>query len=55
MNFIGAARELKNLYTHLGNAHTELAINKFCADQGIQWSFPPEHALQFGVGFGKQQ
>ena len=45
---MGAARELKDLYTHLGNAKTEHAINKFCADQGIQWSFVPEHTPHFG-------
>ena len=47
-NFVGAARELKDFYTHLGNAQTELTIDKFCADQGIQWSFAPEHALHIG-------
>ena len=31
-NFMGAARELKDLYTHLGNAQTEHVIDKFCAD-----------------------
>ena len=39
--------ELKDLYTHLGNAQTEHAIDKFCADQGIQCSFVPEHAPHF--------
>ena len=48
MNFVGAARELKDLCTHLGNAQTELAIDNFCADQGIQWSFAPKHAPHFG-------
>ena len=36
MNLVGAARELKDLYTHLENAQTEHAIHKFCAVQGIQ-------------------
>ena len=31
-NFVGAARELKNPYMHLGNARAEHAIDKFCAD-----------------------
>ena len=44
---MGAARELKDLYTHLGNAQTEHVICKFCVDQGIQWSFVPEHAPHF--------
>ena len=47
-NFVGAARELKELYTHLGNAQSEHVISKFCADQGVQWSFAPEHAPHFG-------
>ena len=46
-NFVGAARELKVLYTHLGNAQTENAIDHLCANQGIQWSFAPEHAPHF--------
>ena len=46
-NFVGGARELKDLYIHLGNTRTEHAINRFCADQGIQWSFAPERAPQF--------
>ena len=45
---MGAARELKDLYTHLGNAQTKHAIDKFCADQGTLWSFVPEHAPHFG-------
>ena len=47
-NFMGAGRELKDLYTHLGNALTEHAIDKFCANQSIQWSFAPEHVPHFG-------
>ena len=47
-NFMGAARELKDLYAYLGNAQTEHAIDKFRADQGIQRSFAPEHAPHFG-------
>ena len=34
-NFVGAVKEWKDLYTHLGNAQTEHTIDKFCADQGI--------------------
>ena len=39
---------MKDLYTHLGNAQIEHAINQFSADQGIQWIFVPEHAPHFG-------
>ena len=53
MDFMGASRELKNIYAHLGNAQTEHAIDKSCTDRGIQWSFAPEHAAHF-VGFGKR-
>ena len=45
---MGAAKELKDLYTHLGNAQTEHVIDKFCVDQGIQWSFAPEHVPHLG-------
>ena len=51
-NFMGAARELKDLYTctctYLENAQIEHVIDKFCANQGIQWSFAPEYVAQFG-------
>ena len=47
-NFVGAARVLKDLCAHLENAQTEYAIDHFCADQGIQWSFASEHAPHFG-------
>ena len=52
-NFMGAAREFNDLYTHLGYAQTEHAIDKFCVDEGIQWSFVPEHAPTL-VGYGKR-
>ena len=45
---------LKNMYTHLGKAQTELAIDNFCADQGIKWSLLV-NIHQTLVGFGKRQ
>ena len=48
MNFVGAAKELKNLYTHFRNEQTKHAIDRFCVDQGIRWSFAPEHAPHLG-------
>ena len=47
-NYVGAARELKDFYTHLKNAQTEHAIDHFCTDQDIQRSFAPEHAPHSG-------
>ena len=47
MNFVGAARELKDLYTHLRSAQIEPENDKFCADQGVQWRFALEHAPHF--------
>ena len=46
--FVGAARELKDLYTHLRNPQTEFGIEEFCGDQGMQWSFAPEHVPHLG-------
>ena len=51
-NIMGATRELKDLCTYLGNGQTENAIDKFCADLVIQWSFAPEHAPHFGGLWG---
>ena len=47
-NFVGAAKELKDLYSYLKNSQVELAINKYCSDQDIQWTHIPEHAPHFG-------
>lgn len=47
-NFVGAARELKELYAHLRVAETQDSISSFCSKQGIEWCFTPEHAPHFG-------
>ena len=47
-NFVGAARELKDLYAHLSVAETQDCISAFCSRQGIEWCFTPEHAPHFG-------
>ena len=39
---------MNNLHTLLGNAQTEHVIDKFYVDQGIEWSFVPQHAPHFG-------
>ena len=46
-NFVGAARELKNLYAHLGKTQMEHAIDTFCADLHL-------NMLHISVGYGKQ-
>ena len=53
-NFVGVARELKDIYTHLGNAQRELVINMFCADQSIVWVLLL-NMLHTLVGFRKRQ
>ena len=47
-NFVGAARELKELYVHLRATETQGFITAFCSQQGIEWCFTPEHAPHFG-------
>ena len=47
-NFVGAARELKELYTFLRNQDGQKTIADFCSTQGIQWKFTPELAPNFG-------
>ena len=47
-NFVGAARELKELYAYLRNAENQNSIATLCSQQGIEWTFTPEHAPHFG-------
>ena len=47
-NFIGAARQLNELYTFLKEKKTTEVISRFCSDQSITWDFIPEHAPHFG-------
>ena len=47
-NFVGAARELKELYAHLKINKTQDQVTSFCSQQGIKWCFTPEHAPHFG-------
>ena len=43
MNFVGVARELKELYAYLRvNAETHDCIFVFCSQQGIEWCFTPK-------------
>ena len=47
-NFVGASRELKNLYEFLRKPDTQQTISDFCTSQTIRWKFIPEHAPHFG-------
>ncbi len=47
-NFVGAARELKELFQFLAESRTQEVISGFCSSNGIQWKFIPEHAPHFG-------
>ena len=47
-NFVGAARDLKELADFLENQKTQHEVSQFCSDQLIKWKFIPEHAPHFG-------
>ena len=47
-NFVGAARELKELYNFLHDLKTQQAVSEYCTCQKIQWKFIPEHSPHFG-------
>ena len=47
-NFIGSARELKELHEFLSDLKTQRDISEFCTLQSIQWKFIPERAPHFG-------
>ena len=47
-NFVGAARELKDLHEFCKHQGTKDSIANFCAEQSINWHFTPEHAPHFG-------
>ena len=47
-NFVGAARELKELSGFLQEKKTQDVISQFCSSQSIEWKFIPERAPHFG-------
>lgn len=47
-NFVGAARELKELGDFLSLQKVHGSISNFCSSQSIEWRFIPEHAPHFG-------
>ena len=47
-NFVGANREIKEMYDFLKEQRTRGEISDFCSPQNIQWKFIPERAPHFG-------
>ena len=47
-NFVGAAKEIKELVKFLESQKAQGEISSFCSVQNIQWRFIPEHAPHFG-------
>ncbi len=47
-NFVGAAREIKELYHFLQEQRTQDAVASFLSAQNITWKFIPQHAPHFG-------
>ena len=47
-NFVGAKRELIDLYKFLAQEYHQEMITDFCTSQSIEWHFIPEHGPHFG-------
>ena len=47
-NFVGAKRELKELYQFLEQGKPQGILSDFCASRNIEWRFIPEHGPHFG-------
>ena len=47
-NFVGAAQELIDVHKFHSQREMKDLITHFCAEQGIDWKFTPEHAPHFG-------
>ena len=47
-NFIGADRELREMYQFMNQKLTNSVVSDFCSTQGITWHFTPERAPHFG-------
>ena len=48
-NFVGADRELQEMYQFMSQEKTKAVVSEFCSMQGITWNFIPERAPNFGV------
>ena len=52
-NFVGADRELREMYKFMKRKQTEATISEFCSTQNITWKFIPEHtSLRRALGSG---
>ena len=47
-NFVGAAREIRELVKFLETQKAQATISEFCSTQNIRWEFIPERAPHFG-------
>ena len=47
-NFVGASRQLKELFDFLNQQESDQIVSNFCSSQGIRWDFVPERAPHFG-------
>ena len=47
-NFVGAAREIKELFQFLHERETQRVVTDFLSSQNIKWKFIPQHAPHFG-------
>ena len=47
-NFIGAAREMKDLFKLLKDSRTQDSITNFLSSKSIEWKFIPQRAPHFG-------
>jgi len=47
-NFIGAARELKDLYKFLHSDQTQASVSDFLSTHNVKWKFIPQQSPHFG-------
>ena len=47
-NFVGAQREIKELFTFLEKQSTQSTVHEFCLAQQIEWRFIPQRSPHFG-------
>ena len=47
-NFVGASRELRDLFDFLHNHETQSTVVTFCSSEHILWKFIPEYSPHFG-------
>jgi len=47
-NFVGANRELKNLYSVINSKETNVKLSSYLGSEGIKWNFIPARSPHFG-------